>query len=100
MHGNKFQKSSMVLAVGSGLAGHTMRSKNVSWAALQTLRYARQGRLPAPRRQVDGCKDCRRLCQAKRRAQIGREIRSELRDIERDAIASGALAKDWRDLFK
>ena len=37
---------------------------------------------------------------AKRRAQIGREIRSELRDIERDAIASGTLAKDWRDLFK
>ena len=38
--------------------------------------------------------------EAKRRAQIGREIRSELRDIERDAIASGTLANDWRDQFK
>jgi hypothetical protein len=38
--------------------------------------------------------------EAKRRAQIGREIRSELRDIERDAIASGTLAKDWRDQFR
>ena len=38
--------------------------------------------------------------EAKRRAQIGREIRAELRDIERDAIASGTLAKDWRDQFK
>ena len=38
--------------------------------------------------------------EAKRCAQIGREIRSELRDIERDAIASGTLAKDWREMFK
>ena len=38
--------------------------------------------------------------ETKRRAQIGREIRAELRDIERDAIASGTLAKDWRDQFK
>lgn len=38
--------------------------------------------------------------EAKRRAQVGREIRAELRDIERDAIASGTLAKDWRDQFK
>ena len=37
--------------------------------------------------------------EARRRAQIGREIRSELRDIERDAIAIGALPKDWRDQF-
>ena len=38
--------------------------------------------------------------EAKRRAQIGREIRSELQDIKRDAIAAGTLAKDWGDLFK
>ena len=37
--------------------------------------------------------------EAKRRAQIGREIRAELRDIEREAIASGTLGKGWRDQF-
>ena len=37
--------------------------------------------------------------EAKRRAQIGREIRAELRDIEKEAIAAGALGKDWRDQF-
>lgn len=34
---------------------------------------------------------------AKQRAQVGREIRAELRDIEREAIAYGFLAKGWRD---
>lgn len=37
--------------------------------------------------------------EAKRRAQIGREIRKELRTIEQEAIASGALPKDWRSLW-
>jgi len=35
--------------------------------------------------------------EAKRRAQVGREIRGELRDIEREAIAGGVLAKGWRE---
>jgi hypothetical protein len=38
--------------------------------------------------------------EAKRRAQIGREIRSELRDIEQEAIAAEALGKNWRDAWK
>jgi len=38
--------------------------------------------------------------EAKRRAQIGREIRAELRDIEQEAIAAGTLGKDWRDDWK
>jgi hypothetical protein len=38
--------------------------------------------------------------EAKRRAQIGREIMSELREIEQEAIASGALGKNWRDDWK
>lgn len=38
--------------------------------------------------------------EAKRRAQVGREIRAELRDIEREAIAMGQLARDWRAAFK
>jgi hypothetical protein len=38
--------------------------------------------------------------EAKRRAQIGREIMSELREIEQEAITSGALGKDWRDDWK
>jgi hypothetical protein len=38
--------------------------------------------------------------EAKRRAQVGREIRAELRDIEREAIAGGVLAKDWREMFE
>ena len=37
--------------------------------------------------------------EAKRRAQVGREIRAELRDIVREAIAGGLLAKDWRNRF-
>jgi len=38
--------------------------------------------------------------EARRRAQVGREIKAELRDIEQEAIAAGALGKDWRDQFK
>ena len=37
--------------------------------------------------------------EAKRRAQVGRDIRVELRDIEQEAIAAGTLAKDWRDAW-
>ena len=37
--------------------------------------------------------------EARQRAQVGREIRAELRDIEREAIAGGVLAKDWREMF-
>ena len=37
--------------------------------------------------------------EARQRAQVGREIRAELRDIEREAIAGGLLAKDWRNRF-
>jgi hypothetical protein len=36
---------------------------------------------------------------ARRRAQIGRAIRKELREIERELVAGGLLAKDWRDQF-
>ena len=36
----------------------------------------------------------------RKRAQVGREIRAELRDIEREAIAGGLLAKDWREMFE
>jgi hypothetical protein len=38
--------------------------------------------------------------EARQRAQVGREIRAELRDIEREAIAGGVLAKDWREMFE
>ena len=38
--------------------------------------------------------------EARQRAQVGREIRAELRDIEREAIAGGLLAKDWREMFE
>jgi hypothetical protein len=37
--------------------------------------------------------------EARRRAQVGREIRAELRDLERELIAGGLLAKDWREMF-
>jgi hypothetical protein len=38
--------------------------------------------------------------EAKRRAQLGREIRAELRDIEKELVAGGLLARDWRQLFE
>ena len=38
--------------------------------------------------------------EAKRRAQVGREIRAELREIERELMAGGLLAKDWRAAFE
>ena len=38
--------------------------------------------------------------EARRRAQVGREIRAELKEIEREAIATGILAKGWRDQFR
>ena len=37
--------------------------------------------------------------EARRRAQVGREVRAELKEIEREAIANGLLAKGWRDQF-
>lgn len=37
--------------------------------------------------------------QAKRWAAVGRAVRAELRTIEREAIASGLLTRDWRDQF-
>ena len=37
--------------------------------------------------------------QAKRRAAVGRAVRAELKEIEREAIANGLLAKGWRDQF-
>jgi hypothetical protein len=36
---------------------------------------------------------------AKRRAQIGRAIRKELRAIERELVAEGLLARGWREMF-
>ena len=38
--------------------------------------------------------------EAKRSAQIGREVRAELRDIEQWALDHGHLSKKWRDQFK
>ena len=37
--------------------------------------------------------------EAKRRAQVGREIRAELRDIEQVLVAGGLLGRNWRELF-
>jgi hypothetical protein len=37
--------------------------------------------------------------EATRRAQIGREVRAELRAIERELVAGGLLAEDWRSLW-
>lgn len=38
--------------------------------------------------------------EAKRRAQVGREIRAELRAIERELVADGFLRRDWREMFE
>jgi hypothetical protein len=38
--------------------------------------------------------------EAKRRAQVGREVRKELRSIEKELIAGGQLARNWRQLFE
>ena len=37
--------------------------------------------------------------EAKRRSQIGRAVRAELRTIEKELVVGGLLAKDWRQLF-
>ena len=37
--------------------------------------------------------------EARRRAQVGREVRVELRAIERELVAGGHLPRDWRDQF-
>ena len=37
--------------------------------------------------------------EARRLAAVGREVRAELKEIEREAIANGLLAKGWRDQF-
>ena len=38
--------------------------------------------------------------EAKRNAEVGRQIRAELAEIEAWALDQGHLAKDWRDQFK
>ena len=38
--------------------------------------------------------------EAKRSAQIGREVRTELRQIEEWALDQGHLDRNWRDRFK
>ena len=38
--------------------------------------------------------------EAKRRAEIGREVCGELREIEQWALDHGHLTKDWRDQLK
>ena len=38
--------------------------------------------------------------EAKRRAQLGREIRAELKQIERWAVSEGLLDRNWKDQFK
>jgi hypothetical protein len=38
--------------------------------------------------------------EAKRRAEVGRQIRAELRDIAARAVAYGWLDPDWKDQFK
>lgn len=40
------------------------------------------------------------LAEARQRAQVGREIRAELRAIEQELVAGGLLAKDWRAAFE
>ena len=37
---------------------------------------------------------------AKRRAEVGRQVIGELKDIEQWAVDHGHLAKDWRNQFK
>jgi len=37
---------------------------------------------------------------AKHRAEVGRQVRSELKEIEQWALDHGYLAKDWRMLFE
>ena len=37
---------------------------------------------------------------AKRRAEVGRQVMRELKEIETWALDHGHLAKDWRDQFK
>ena len=37
---------------------------------------------------------------AKHRAEIGRQVRRELKEIEQWAVDQGHLAKDWRRLFE
>ena len=38
--------------------------------------------------------------EARQRAQVGREIRAELRSIEKELVAAGLLDRNWRDLFE
>ena len=40
------------------------------------------------------------LAKAKQRAEIGRQVRREVKEIEQWAVDQGHLTKDWRDKFK
>lgn len=49
---------------------------------------------------LDGRLTKEKRAEARQRTQVGREVRAELRAIEREAIAMGQLARDWRQLFE
>ena len=38
--------------------------------------------------------------EAKERAKVGRQVRAELREIERWALDQGLIERDWRELFR
>jgi len=38
--------------------------------------------------------------EAKKRAEVGRQVRAELKQIEQWAVGYGHLAQDWCDQFK
>ena len=47
-----------------------------------------------------GCTIKAERAKAKHRAEVGRQVRRELKEIEQWAVDHGHLAKDWRDQFK
>ena len=55
-------------------------------------------RLAASKTTHGNCTAAKRV-EAKRKAQVGREVRAELREIEQWALDHGHLSKDWREQF-
>ena len=105
------------MAIRTGLAGAAMRCEDTSWHPVSVSCQREEWSLPATWRGKHWRKDRRRssrfsaanlrhgkctkdkLEKRRENAAKGREIRKELRQMERELIAGGLLDKHWRDSF-
>ena len=75
------------------------RCRNHGGCATGALTEAGRARIAAAQTKHGGLTKEKRA-EARQRAQLGREIRAELKQIERWAVSEGLLDRNWKDQFE